>query len=87
MFARLDDDFNRAVHKQNAGRMAFKKNLRARVPHKNTQSAYRVAARHLCQPSIYLPLFEIYDGRAAVSLSCLIKPPCARMERVLRVMR
>lgn len=54
---------------------------------KITQSAYRVAARRLCQPSIYSPLFEIYDGCVAVSLSCLIKPSCARMERVLRAMR
>jgi len=32
---------------------------------KITKSAYRVS----CRPSIYSPLFEIHDGRAAVSLS------------------
>lgn len=57
----LNDNFNRAMHKQNTRRMAFKKNLGARAPHKNhAESVSRCCLPFM--PAVYiLLLFEIYD--------------------------
>lgn len=78
---RPDGDFNRAVHKRNPQRMAFKKKKREDATgadaHKNCEKRVsRFYLPSLCRSSVYSPLFEIYDVRAAVSLLPFNKTPC-----------